>query len=365
MSSLTDIAERKRMEERLAWQAGVLDTIMANTGAKLVYLDRDFNFILANRAYIEGCGHSWEELKGKNHFGFFPNEENEAIFRKARDTGEVVSFHDKPFEFADQPWRGVTYWDWTLVPIKDSSGEVTGLVLSLIDTTERKKAEQIKDEFIGIVSHELRTPLTVINGSLKVARNKQLSPEEVDELLQNAIENTEKLSDILENMLELSRHQAGRLQLNIERISIGNIASKAADELRAFGAAQGFVIEIPEDLPPLDADPLRVERVLRNLLENAVKYSPEESQIKILVQMDGNYLITSIIDQGKGISENNMGQLFKQFQRVDQRSVEGTGLGLVVCERLVEAHGGWIKAESELGQGSTFSFGLPLQSKSS
>ncbi|MBE0480585.1 MAG: PAS domain S-box protein [Dehalococcoidia bacterium] len=135
--------EHKRLEDQPAWQTNVLKTVMANTGAMLVYLDRNFNFVMANKAYIDACGHTWEEIEGRNHFNFFPNEENEAIFRQVRDTGKKVSFRDKPFEYANQPWRGVTYWDWTLVPVKEDSNEVViGLVLSLIETTERKKMEE-------------------------------------------------------------------------------------------------------------------------------------------------------------------------------------------------------------------------------
>jgi PAS domain S-box-containing protein len=108
----------------------------------LVYLDRDFNFVRVNEAYAKTCGYKPEEMIGKNHFDLYPNEENEAIFRRVRDTGVPAEFHDKPFVFTDQPERGVTYWDWTLKPVKDETGEVDGLILSLVETTERKKAEE-------------------------------------------------------------------------------------------------------------------------------------------------------------------------------------------------------------------------------
>ncbi|KSV17192.1 histidine kinase [Dehalococcoides mccartyi] len=118
-----------------------LQSIMDNTTIQLAFLDRDFNFIKVNRAYVKNCGHTEEELIGSNHFILFPNAENEAIFRKAVETGESVEFHDKPFEYADQPWRGITYWDWSLVPIKSADGRVQGLVFSLLETTVRKHME--------------------------------------------------------------------------------------------------------------------------------------------------------------------------------------------------------------------------------
>jgi PAS domain S-box-containing protein len=109
----------------------------------LVYLDRDFNFVRVNEAYAKTCGYKPEEMIGKNHFALYPDEEVEAMFKRVRDTGVPAEFHDRPFVFPDQPERGVTYWDWTLKPVKNEAGEVEGLVLSLVETTERKKAEEV------------------------------------------------------------------------------------------------------------------------------------------------------------------------------------------------------------------------------
>lgn len=108
----------------------------------LVFLDRDFNFVRVNEAYAKTCGYKPEEMIGKNHFALYPGEEVEAIFKRVRDTGVPTEFHDRPFVFPDQPERGVTYWDWTLKPVKNEVGEVEGFVFSLVETTERKKAEE-------------------------------------------------------------------------------------------------------------------------------------------------------------------------------------------------------------------------------
>jgi len=134
--------QHTKVSKSLRKEKDVLEVIMENTGAQLAYLDPDFNFIKVNSAYAKGSGHSIDELIGRKHFDLFPNKENQAIFEMVRDTGKSVEFHDKSFEYIDQPWRGITYWDWTLVPVKDDSGRVQGLVLSLVDTTERKRAEE-------------------------------------------------------------------------------------------------------------------------------------------------------------------------------------------------------------------------------
>ncbi|MGD6851284.1 MAG: PAS domain-containing sensor histidine kinase [Candidatus Bathyarchaeia archaeon] len=113
----------------------------------LIYLDRDFNFVRVNQAYAETCGYKPEEMIGKNHFDLYPDADNEAIFKRVRDTGIPAQFNDKPFTFPDQPQRGVTYWDWTLEPIKNNAGKVIGLVFSLVETTERKKSETKAAEY--------------------------------------------------------------------------------------------------------------------------------------------------------------------------------------------------------------------------
>ncbi len=151
-----DVGRQKRAEEQLAREKEMLRTIMENTGAQLAYLDTDFNFVMVNSSYARGSGHSFEELLSQNHFALFPSEENEAIFKRVRDTGETAEFRDKPFSFADQPERGVTYWDWTLAPVKDESGKVHGLVLSLIDTTDsvrvREELRRHREELESLVS---------------------------------------------------------------------------------------------------------------------------------------------------------------------------------------------------------------------
>ena len=141
-SSIRDITSRKLTEENLQRERDLFQTVMnASRNVHLGYLDREFNLVKVNEAYAATCGYRPEDMIGKNHFVLYPNPENEAIFARIRDTGEPFKARDYPFEFPDQPGRGVTYWDWTLTPHKDPSGRVAGLVFALVETTERKRAE--------------------------------------------------------------------------------------------------------------------------------------------------------------------------------------------------------------------------------
>ncbi|MCZ7393109.1 MAG: MEKHLA domain-containing protein, partial [Candidatus Methanoperedens sp.] len=172
---IEEIKKRHGQAENLAMnlkkERDTLQIIMENTGTQLAYLDSNFNFVRVNSAYADGSGHKKGELIGKNYFELFPDPENKAIFERVRDTGEAVEFKARPFEFPDQPWRGTTYRDWTLTPIKEASGKVDRLVLSLVDVTERIKAEQATQKALTYAESIVDTvpqPLVIIDSSLRV-----------------------------------------------------------------------------------------------------------------------------------------------------------------------------------------------------
>jgi K+-sensing histidine kinase KdpD len=239
-------------------------------------------------------------------------------------------------------------------------------VLSLIDTTARKKVEDLKDSFIGMVSHELRTPLTVINGCLSTVLTEwaRLSSGEAQQLLQDATLESESLSHLVENLLELSRFQAQQLALYPEPTHVKTLVRETLSKVKRQAPSHQFITSIPDGLQLINADPLRIERILYNLLDNAAKYSPPGSQIKVSARAEPECLIIAVSDRGKGLSPSEQARIFSPFQRLENNRPDrarGAGLGLVVCQRLVEAHGGKIWVESKKGKGSTFYFTLPYR----
>jgi K+-sensing histidine kinase KdpD len=311
--------------------------------------------------------------------------------QKALDHDEVVVVEDPRFTCADCPLSHqcgngvglsvcIKYSDKTygflcictpqeilsntqeLELFREVAGDLSLALRNMELETERIKTDRIKDEFISLVSHELRTPLTIVTGSLQTAMMEGITLDEVHELLKNAAQGADSLAATLENMLELTRHQAGRLDLRNEPISISDVAKSVIEKLKNQGAAQQFSTDFAVDLPAVDADLLRVERILYNLLENATKYSPENTGIRVFARKENDFIVTGVADQGKGISPEHHNKLFELFERLEAKEAHtrGVGLGLVVCKRLVEAQGGWIKVDSDLGRGSTFLFGLPV-----
>jgi PAS domain S-box-containing protein len=319
----------------------------------------------ANRSATELLGYSREELVGMpiaNLYAETPNGKAtaEGVFKRFL-SGEEIRDQELEARRAD----GSSVWvNLSVRPIRDKEGQVVASRSIMVDITKQKKLDQLKDDFIGLVSHELRSPMTVITGAINtvLTEAERLSPEETHQLLKDAAAESETLSNLLSNLLELSRVQAQRLVLHSEAIDVKKIVQEAVDKIKRQSATHKFVVNLPRRLPPVEADPLRLERILYNLLENAVKYSPPGGEVRVSAKPEGEQLVISVSDEGIGISPADQEKLFGPFQRLEKSpsGVRGVGLGLMVCRRLVEAHGGQIWVESEPGHGSTFFFTMPL-----
>ena len=352
--------ERRKAEESLRQTRDYLDNLINYANAPIIVWNRGLEITRFNHAFERLTGRSADEVLGHRIEILFPDDSRDESMQHIREatSGERWEVVEIPIKHRD----GTVYillWNSATVYAPDG-GTAVATIAQGQDITERKRVEQLKDEFIGLVSHELRTPLTVISGSLQTAMCEGLSQEDVRELIQNAAEGADSLEAILENMLELSRYEAGRLQLRTERVSIADAVNSVIEKLRRQGLRRQYVINLPVKLPEVEADPVRVERILFNLMENAAKYSPGDCDITVSGRTQGDFVVTRVIDHGPGIPRDDQARIFERFQRLgeSQQRTKGVGLGLVVCKRLVEAQGGWIKVDSEMGKGSTFSFGL-------
>lgn len=215
-----------------------------------------------------------------------------------------------------------------------------------------------------MVSHEIRNPLTIMIGALATAMTEGIAPEEARPLIEDALSGAQSLNHIVDNLVELSRYQSNRLALHKEPVDVGAIIKGLAEKERNHLNGHRLEIDVPHGLAPAPADKMRVELVLINLLTNAVKYSDKGTQIVVSVRRQPQNLAISVKDQGIGISAARQADLFQPFMRLEDgtKRAKGLGLGLLVCKRLAEAHGGKISVESEEGKGSTFTFTLPLRS---
>ena len=251
--------------------------------------------------------------------------------------------------------------------VVDAGGNYIGRVLALRDVTTEREIADMKNEFVSTVSHELRTPLTSIKGYVDLILDGSAGPinEVQEEFLGIVKENSDRLVELINEMLDISRIESGRVHLRVEPLDMADSIEGAVDTFRAVlsQADRTIDVQVPEHLPLVVADADRVGQVLINLISNALKYSPGGGQVTVNAKHSGDFVVVSVTDQGLGISREDQKRLFTKFYRVDTamtREIGGTGLGLSICKTIIELLGGEIGVTSKPGKGSTFWFSVPL-----
>lgn len=254
-------------------------------------------------------------------------------------------------------------------PIHDAGGYNLGLGLLLRDITQERELDQMKSQLLSTVSHELRTPLASIKGfaTTLLREDVQWDEDSRREFLSIIDEESDRLSELISNLLDMSRIEAGTLRVEPEPTDLGPIVQETMAEFQVMTREHRFEARLPSSLPLVWADPRRARQVVRNLVENAVKYSPGGGPVTVTVQPLADSVQVCVADQGLGIEPEHLDHIFDRFYQVDSastRKVGGSGLGLSICKAIVEAHDGQIWAESQPGVGSRFHFTLPLKEAS-
>ena len=233
------------------------------------------------------------------------------------------------------------------------------------DLTRRRQVERIKSEFVSVVSHELRTPLTSIHGSLALLESGLVnsSTEKGKRMLQIAVSNTDRLIRLLNDILDVEKLESGRTEMHRRLCNAGELIRNAADVMRPMAQEHGITLETADSDAEIWADPDLLAQCLTNLLSNAIKFSEAGGHVKVQAVPVASDLRFEVADQGRGIPSNKQSSIFERFQQVDasdSRKRGGTGLGLAISRTIVQQHGGQIWVESELGEGSTFLFTVPM-----
>jgi PAS domain S-box-containing protein len=261
-------------------------------------------------------------------------------------------------------------------PVRDQDGQLLYVVAHIQDIRDRLKVEQMKDEFISIVSHELRTPLTSIRGALGILGSGVFAdrPEKAQHMLNIAINNSDRLVALVNDILTLERLKSGKVELVIAPCRVDELMQQSIDSVQAIADQSNIMISCTSIAETLWVDSGTVVQTLTNLLSNAIKFSASGYTVWLKAesadenQFSTPHLLFSIKDQGRGIPEDKLNVIFEEFQQVDvsdSREKGGTGLGLTICKKIVQQHGGKIWVESILGEGSTFYVALPLMGKAS
>jgi PAS domain S-box-containing protein len=365
------LAHSNQMQEQLRNSeqhlARILDTMAEGVGI----IDKEGNLTYANIMAQKILGISVDEIKKRTFYdprwkneridgSPLPPEEHPMAIMMA--TGKQVFDH----EIAVQPPVGDRYYlSINASPIYDKEGNLVGGVGTFMDVTNRRRIIQQKDEFISVASHELRTPVTTLKASLqllsKVPENRL--QEKIPSLLQKANKSLNRVSTLISDLLNASNLNEGYLQLNQSAFEVSHLINNCCEHLEL--EPYSIITEGELDLEVF-ADANRIDQVMINFVNNAIKYAPNSTEIRIVVRREGDFAKISVIDQGPGIPAEKRAYLFDRYFRVDTSGLNysGLGLGLYINSEVVKRHGGEIGVESELGKGTTFWFTLPLNSRS-
>ena len=248
----------------------------------------------------------------------------------------------------------------------DRGGKQQGMILVFHDLTRLKQLENTRQEFVANVSHELRTPLSMIKGYVETLINgAKDDPNVATRFLQTIEKHAERLTYLIEDLLTISRLESGQIVLNIQKVELRSVAEDVMDDLQSRAGDKKVNLEnqVPDDVV-VRADADRVQQVIFNLVDNAIKYGHPEGRVWINARLaDGQFAEVSVRDNGPGIPPDSIDRVFERFYRADKarsREQGGTGLGLSIVKHIIQSHGGEVWVESELGRGATFFFTLPL-----
>jgi len=253
-------------------------------------------------------------------------------------------------------------------PVINDAGEIMGAVTVLQDISHLKELDKMKTEFIGMVAHELRAPLAAVEQQLSVILNRMAGEvtEKQEQLLSRAKERTKGLLDLIRDLLDLSKMEAGKMVQYKEPLSLEEVIQGVVDLMRPEAEAKKIDLQfyLPTHLPPVIADRNSMEGVFTNLISNGIRYTPEGGKVWITLNEEGGCVKAAVSDTGLGIKKEDFSRIFDRFYRVktaETRQIVGTGLGLSIVKSIVDAHWGSITVQSEVGKGTTFSVLLPKE----
>ncbi|WP_103667077.1 ATP-binding protein [Pseudanabaena sp. BC1403] len=350
-------AALRRSEEQLRLITNALPVLIA-------YVDQHQRYRFNNKAYEDWLGQSPDDIYGSKIKTVWGIEcyERMKVYVKLALMGQAITYENEITLKDGLPCSvNVTY-----IPHLDEQKKVIGFFALTSDISDRKAIERMKDEFIAVVSHELRTPLTSLHSALKILATGRLGSLSRDgkQMLEIADDNTERLVRLVNNVLDLQRIESGEVKMEKQICNVSALMIQATESMQPMAQQQGVVLAVkPIDIKILvDSD--YIVQALTNLLSNAIKFSTTDGTVWLTAESKSNTeVLFSVRDQGQGIPSDKLESIFERFQQVDSsdsRRKGGTGLGLTICRKIIEQHEGKIWAESTLGEGSTFSFTLPL-----
>jgi two-component system, OmpR family, phosphate regulon sensor histidine kinase PhoR len=337
-------------------------------------IDAKERMVFCNEAFMEILGPDAASGEGGTLLEVTRQPELIGVIRRALESGEVASSEVAVGTVAPRTFSATA----APVPVRPEAGDGPGAVSAahpqaavvvLHDITELRRLERARRDFVANVSHEFKTPLTAIQGFAETLLGGALDDRENNRRFLEVIrEHAVRLARLTDDMLKLSRIEAGKFDLEFRPLRLAEVIGPCLETAGFKTAQKGLSLEadIPGDLPLVRGDLSSLSELLQNLLDNAVQYTPRGGRIRVSARVAGEQAVLTVSDTGIGIPQAEQERIFERFYRVDaarSREAGGTGLGLAIAKHIVESHGGRIWVESAVGQGSQFHFSIPLASQ--
>jgi two-component system, OmpR family, phosphate regulon sensor histidine kinase PhoR len=341
-----------------------LETVVNSMGDGLIAVDDADLVTTYNPAAADIVGAGREEVLGRPLGEVLRGRDAEGRSLTSRGPADGLAFVRRP-DGAERPVAVSS------APLRGGDGGRAGRVYVLRDMSREYEVERMKREFLSNVSHELRTPLTPIIGYSELMTRRDLAPGQTREFSESILEAARRLERIVAMLVDFSAIEAGRIPAATEPLQVGSVVEEALATWRARTDRHRFDTEVADELPPAEVNPTLFRRMLDELLDNAVKYSPEGGTVRVAVGLENSgkrMLRVEVRDQGIGIEPDDLARIFQDFRQADAsdtRTFGGLGLGLAFVKRVAEAHGGVVSADSAPARGSTFTFTVPAADPSS
>ena len=355
-----------RLYGQVSYEKQRLDALLDSAADGILILNADHTIERCNLAFQRLYGEPREQIVGRDHndlIRWVHNPQGRTLAEAEADgwplTPNATLYVEGDLERPLPPPLpvGITY-----APLLSEEGKLRNIIVSIRDITHFRTADEMKSTFISIVSHELRTPVTLIKGYASTLRRDDAKWDKntINESLAVIEEEADRLSKMVDDLLDASRLQAGGLNLNRGDVSIPALAKRVADKLGTQTNQHKIVTDFPDNFPIILADETRVEQVVINLVSNALKYAPK-GEIRISGSARPEQVIVCVSDQGPGIEAQDMPHIFDRFYRSNQavKHTKGAGLGLYLARAIVEAHGGRIWVDPQPNSGARICFSLP------
>jgi two-component system phosphate regulon sensor histidine kinase PhoR len=343
-------ARLKTLVAEISEDRARLASILDNMADGVIMTDTEGNISLANQAASKLF--KLKEAENRPLIEAVRDHEVDELWKLCLKTGKTQAVQYE-FGIAKRYLRAIA------IPIAQS-----GVLLLFQDLTELRNLQTTRRELIGNISHEFRTPLAGIKAMVETLQDGAVADRKISKDFLGRIDGeVDRLTQLVAELTELSRIETGKAELKKEPVDLNQLAEEVIAQLSPQAGRQELTVEkeLAADLPPVPADRARVRQLMVNLLHNAIKFTPAGGRITVSSRLDGDAVIMAIADSGAGIAREDLPHVFERFYKGDKaRAEEGTGMGLAIAKHIVEAHGGRIRAESEEGKGSTFSFSLPL-----